>query len=68
MLFLSNEEGKIDIGWLDLQNSDFTFPTASESVLGGIKVGSGLTITDGVLSLTMNPEFTISVTSPTFFW
>jgi hypothetical protein len=28
----------------------YVLPTASSSVLGGIKVGSGLTITDGVLS------------------
>jgi hypothetical protein len=30
----------------------YTLPTATSSVLGGIKVGSGLTITDGVLSAT----------------
>ena len=28
----------------------YTLPTASADTLGGIKVGSGLTITDGVLS------------------
>lgn len=28
----------------------YTLPTASETVLGGVKVGSGLSITDGVLS------------------
>ena len=30
----------------------YTLPTATSSVLGGIKVGSGLTITDGVLAAT----------------
>ena len=30
--------------------SSYTLPTASASTLGGVKVGSGLTITDGVLS------------------
>jgi hypothetical protein len=30
----------------------YTLPTASDSVLGGVKVGSGLTITSGVLSST----------------
>lgn len=30
--------------------SEYTLPTASTSTLGGVKVGSGLTITDGVLS------------------
>lgn len=29
----------------------YTLPTASANILGGIKVGSGLTITDGVLSV-----------------
>jgi hypothetical protein len=33
-------------------SSSYTLPTASSSVLGGIKVGSGLTITDGVLAAT----------------
>ena len=30
----------------------YTLPTASATVLGGVKVGSGLKITDGVLSAT----------------
>lgn len=30
--------------------SEYTLPTASASTLGGVKVGSGLTITEGVLS------------------
>lgn len=39
--------------------SAFTLPTASSSTLGGIKVGSRLTITDGVLSADMQyDEFT----------
>lgn len=32
--------------------ANFTLPTATSSVLGGIKIGSGLTITDGVLAAT----------------
>lgn len=31
-------------------SGSFVLPTASASVLGGVKIGSGLTITDGVLS------------------
>ena len=31
--------------------SSYSLPTASASTLGGVKVGSGLTITDGVLSV-----------------
>ena len=30
--------------------SSYTLPTASSDTLGGVKIGSGLTITDGVLS------------------
>lgn len=30
--------------------SEYTLPTATDSVLGGVKIGSRLTITDGVLS------------------
>ena len=34
--------------------SSYTLPTASSTVLGGIKVGSSLNITNGVLNLTWN--------------
>lgn len=36
--------------------SAYTLPTASASVLGGVKVGSGLTITDGVLGVNVIPD------------
>lgn len=36
--------------WIDVNN--YTLPTASASVLGGIKVGSGLSISNGILSHT----------------
>jgi hypothetical protein len=32
----------------------FVLPTASSSVLGGVKIGSGVTITDGVISVSTN--------------
>ena len=35
---------------LDGGGSSYTLPTASADTLGGVKIGSGLTITDGVLS------------------
>lgn len=45
--FTSNEKEKLE----SLEN--YTLPTASESVAGGIKVGAGLSITeDGILSAT----------------
>lgn len=43
------EEGATVEG-LPSSGSEYTLPTASASTLGGIKVGSGLTINKGVLS------------------
>jgi hypothetical protein len=37
------------LGWED-ESSSYTLPTASTDILGGVKVGDNLTITDGVLS------------------
>lgn len=34
--------------------SEYSLPTASANVLGGVKVGSCLTIADGVLSVDIN--------------
>lgn len=34
----------------------YSLPTATDSVLGGVKVGAGLSITDGVLSVTGGSE------------
>ena len=44
------EEGATVEGLNGGGGSSYTLPTASTSTLGGVKVGSGLTITDGVLS------------------
>jgi len=35
----------------------YTLPTATSSVLGGIKIGSGLTITSGVVSVTQDDTY-----------
>ena len=43
------EEGA-SVEGLPSSGEGYTLPTASASTLGGVKVGSGLTITDGVLS------------------
>ncbi|MDR2432222.1 MAG: hypothetical protein LBD34_00505 [Puniceicoccales bacterium] len=39
------------LGWAN-ESSSYTLPTASTSTLGGVKVGTNLTIADGVLSAT----------------
>lgn len=44
------EEGATVEGLQGGGGSSYTLPTASASTLGGVKVGSGLSITDGVLS------------------
>lgn len=41
----------------------YTLPTASSSTLGGIKVGSNLTINDGVLSGTPNTTYNVATQS-----
>lgn len=43
------EEGA-EVEGLGGGGGSYTLPVASASTLGGVKVGSGLTITDGVLS------------------
>lgn len=43
----SNEQAIVNVPWTDTK---YTLPTASASTLGGVKVGSGLSISNGVLS------------------
>lgn len=54
--FLPYKKAKkgIQIAGVDYDDSggSYTLPTASSEVLGGVKVGSGLSIIDGVLSTT----------------
>lgn len=50
--WLKVNTGGTALEWVDEPAGSYTLPTASESVLGGVKVGSGLSITDGVLAAT----------------
>lgn len=49
---LSNQPTLFSGSYTDLSNqpASYTLPTATDTVLGGIKIGSGLSITDGVVS------------------
>lgn len=47
----SNNEAVVNVPWTDTTSS-YTLPTASSTTLGGIKVGNGLNISSGVLSVT----------------
>lgn len=50
----SNNEAVVNVPWTDTtSSSSYTLPTASSSTLGGIKVGNGLNINSGVLSVTV---------------
>lgn len=49
----SNEQAVVNVPWTD---TTYTLPTASSSTLGGVKVGSGLSISSGVLSTSSIPE------------
>lgn len=43
----SNEQAVVNVPWTDTK---YSLPTASATTLGGVKVGSGLSISNGVLS------------------
>lgn len=43
----NSEQAVVNVPWTD---TTYTLPTASASTLGGVKVGSGLSISNGVLS------------------
>lgn len=43
----SSEQAVVNVPWTDTK---YTLPTASATTLGGVKVGSGLSISNGVLS------------------
>lgn len=45
--------GRKDAAWVQVSTtgSEYTLPTASAATLGGVKIGEGVTITDGVISV-----------------
>lgn len=45
----SSEQAVVNVPWTD---TTYTLPAASSSVLGGVKIGNGLNINSGVLSVT----------------
>lgn len=45
----SNEQAVVNVPWTDTK---YTLPAATSSVLGGVKIGNGLNINSGVLSVT----------------
>lgn len=49
----SSERAVVNVPWTDTK---YTLPTASATTLGGVKVGSGLAISNGVLSVTSGGE------------
>ena len=49
----SSEQAVVNVPWTDTK---YTLPTASATTLGGVKVGSGLAISNGVLSATGGPK------------
>lgn len=60
----SSEQAVVNVPWTD---TTYTLPTASASTLGGVKVGSGLSISNGVLS-TGNYVSNVEVGSPGTDW
>lgn len=60
----SKEQAVVNVPWTD---TTYTLPTASASTLGGVKVGNGLSISNGVLS-TGNYVSNVEVGSPSTDW
>lgn len=60
----SSEQAVVNVPWT---NTTYTLPTASASTLGGVKVGNGLSISNGVLS-TGNYVSNVEVGSPSTDW
>lgn len=60
----SSEQAVVNVPWTD---TTYTLPTASASTLGGVKVGNGLSISNGVLS-TGNYVSNVEVGSPSTEW
>lgn len=60
----SREQAVVNVPWTD---TTYTLPTASASTLGGVKVGNGLSISNGVLS-TGNYVSNVEVGSPSTDW
>jgi hypothetical protein len=56
----------VNVPWTDT-DTKYTLPTATASVLGGIKIGSGLSISNGVVS-TGNYVSNVTVGSPSIDW
>lgn len=51
--------GSVGTYVLESAGGTYTLPTASTTTLGGIKVGTGLTISGGVLSATVSSQYTL---------
>jgi hypothetical protein len=49
--YVLTADGQGGVAWEVSSGSAYTLPTASSSVLGGVKIGSGVSITDGVISV-----------------
>ena len=48
---------------LNIPDYTYTLPTATSSILGGVKIGSGVTITSGVISVSTNYQAPITLTT-----
>lgn len=50
------------------RSNGYTLPVATESVLGGVRIGSGVSITNGVISVSTNYEAPISSGTPSQYF
>ena len=57
---LMSAEDKTKLNGIAANANNYSLPTASASVLGGIKIGTGLSISDGVVSVTGQTSGTVT--------
>ena len=58
----------IDANGVIASTYSYTLPTATSTVLGGIKIGTGVTITSGVISVSTNYEAPITAGTTAQYW
>lgn len=61
-------DGAGNPAWRDDADTVYSLPTATASILGGVKIGAGVTITSGVISVSTNYESPISAGTTGQYW
>lgn len=66
--FSAGTNVSIDLNGVISSTYSYTLPTATSTVLGGVKIGTGVTITSGVISVSTNYEAPITAGTTAQYW